>query len=223
MSYFSKFRRRLYSFDNDLQSFSAKEITDITNRGKIIQFFQKDRVYDISYYVIEEGDTPEIVAYNQYGNAQLHWVILLLNEVKNPLFEWPKNSVNLNEHVDEKYIGSSLFLNVFVGSSDGESQESQECRCEVESLSVGDYLISETDKVYLRSNGGQTYEGEVIEFNVKIGELVVNFPQNNFPDDDTTVNLSDYEYVKIQTKNSNGVDTLLDLTPFSIKLYTKRK
>lgn len=223
MSYFSRFRTRIYGFDSKIKNFSIKEITDITNRGKIIQFFQKERLYDINYYVIQEGDTPETVAYNQYGDPQLHWIILLLNEIRNPLFEWPKGSVALNDHVEEKYTGSSLFLNVFVGSFQGETQESQQCRCDVESFSVSDYLISEGDEVYLKSIFGQTYEGLVHGFDAKNGELVINFPRNNFPEDSTTINLNEYAEIKIQTKTVDGSDVLVDLLPFSIQLHAKRK
>lgn len=218
MSYFSRLRTRQYTFDADIKKFSINEITDITNRGRIIQFFQKDRVYDIQYRVVEDGEKPETIAYKEYGDAQLHWVILLLNEVKNPQFEWPKSSVVLNEFVDEKYKGSSIFLNVFSGT-----ETTSDCRCQTNYFPIGDYLISKDQEVILRSISGSDYTGKIVDYNPKIGELAVIFTTNNFSDNETTVELSDYTNVYLQTKNLNEEEVSVDIKPFTMKIYTKRK
>ena len=223
MSYFSRFRTRQYTFNTKLKTFSSKEITDITNRGKIIKFFQKDRVYDMNYRVVEDGEKPETIAYKEYGDINLYWVILLLNEIKNPSFEWPKNSVQLNEYVDEKYKGSSLFLNVFTGSSNNETETSISCRCEVELLSVGDYLISTGDSVRVTNIFGSEFTGEVVEFNTNIGELVVNFTSNDFSSDEIAADISNYSSININTKKENQEPVTLDIKPFLMKFYTKRK
>ena len=217
MSYFSRLRTRLYTFDKDPKKFNTNEITDITNRGRIIQFFQKDRVYDIRYRTVEEGEKPETIAYKEYGDPNLHWVILLLNEIKNPQFEWPKTSVILNEYMEEKYNGSSFFLNVFSDQSDSN------CGCGVSRLLVENYLFSPGQTVYLKSIFGGEYEGEIIQFEPKTGEMVILFPSNNFSESETTVNASDYEYINVNTKDLNGDDVSLNIKPFCMKIYSKRK
>lgn len=223
MTYFSRFRTRQYSFSTKLKTFSAKEITDITNRGKIIKFFQKDRVYDMNYRIVEDGEKPETIAYKEYGDINLYWVILLLNEIKNPSFEWPKNSIQLNEYIEEKYKGSSLFVNVFIGSSNNETQTSISCRCEVESLPVGDYLISAGDSVNVRNIFGVEFTGKVVEFNPSIGELVVDFQTNDFSSDDIALDISNYSYINLNTKNENQESVTVDIKPFLMKFYSKRK
>lgn len=223
MTYFSRFRTRQYSFSTKLKTFSAKEITDITNRGKIIKFFQKDRVYDMNYRIVEDGEKPETIAYKEYGDINLYWVILLLNEIKNPSFEWPKNSIQLNEYIEEKYKGSSLFVNVFIGSSNNETQTSISCRCEVESLPIGDYLISAGDLVNVRNIFGVEFTGKVVEFNPSIGELVVDFQTNDFSSDDIALDISNYSYINLNTKNENQESVTIDIKPFLMKFYSKRK
>ena len=41
------------------------------------------------YYDVQDGDTPSILAYQVYGDANKHWVILLFNNIINPYYDWP--------------------------------------------------------------------------------------------------------------------------------------
>lgn len=223
MSYFSRFRTRTYGFGTKLKTASLKEITDITNRGKIIQFFQKDRIYDMNYRIIEEGEKPETIAYREYGDSNLYWVILLLNEIKNPSFEWPKNSIALNEYVEEKYKGSSLFLNVFVGSSEGETQANVACRCQSESLSLSEYSIKQGDKVHVKNIFGSEFLGEVVEFKTNTGEMAIHFQTNDFPENEINIDISNYSHINLNTKNTNGEIEIVNLKPYAMKFYAKRK
>lgn len=217
MSYFSKLKTIIYSFEKS-KNFSLNEITDITKRGKIVQFFQNNRIFDINYRNIEDGEKPETIAYKEYDDPNLHWVILLLNEIKNPLFEWPKTSINLNEFIDEKYRGTSIFLNVFL-----DTEVSDSCRCEKNSFPIQDYLLKKGQTVVLQSVSGEEYEGEILDFYPEIGELVVDFTTNNFSEEENTANTSDYISILLNTETIEGTNTSIDIKPFSIKIYTKRK
>lgn len=217
MSYFSKLKTIIYSFEKS-KNFSLNEITDITKRGKIVQFFQNNRIFDINYRNIEDGEKPETIAYKEYDDPNLHWVILLLNEIKNPLFEWPKTSINLNEFIEEKYRGTSIFLNVFL-----DTEVSDSCRCEKNSFPIQDYLLKKGQTVVLKSVSGEEYEGEILDFYPEIGELVVDFTTNNFSEEENTANTSDYISILLNTETIEGTNTSIDIKPFSIKIYTKRK
>lgn len=217
MSYFSKLKTIIYSFEKS-KNFSLNEITDITKRGKIVQFFQNNRIFDINYRNIEDGEKPETIAYKEYDDPNLHWVILLLNEIKNPLFEWPKTSINLNEFIEEKYRGTSIFLNVFL-----DTEVSDSCRCEKNSFPIQDYLLKKGQTVVLQSVSGEEYEGEILDFYPEIGELVVDFTTNNFSEEENTANTSDYISILLNTETIEGTNTSIDIKPFSIKIYTKRK
>lgn len=39
-------------------------------------------------YFIEDGERPETIAYKYYGNQDLWWLILILNNIKDPFFDW---------------------------------------------------------------------------------------------------------------------------------------
>ena len=49
-------------------------------------------------YAVLDGETPEQVAEKAYDDPFLDWVILMTNNVINPLFDWPRsdNSVTVS-------------------------------------------------------------------------------------------------------------------------------
>jgi len=58
-------------------------------------------VYDD--YIVESEDTPEIVAHRFYGDAELHWVILLMNDIIDPFFDWVLPNDALKSYVKSNY------------------------------------------------------------------------------------------------------------------------
>jgi len=54
-------------------------------------------------YDIVEGDTPEIIAHKLYGSAQRHWVVLMMNNIVDPQYDWPLTTTTLNNYIDAKY------------------------------------------------------------------------------------------------------------------------
>ena len=54
-------------------------------------------------YEVNEGETPEMIAYKVYGDSTLHWTILLANEITDRFHEWPMGLNELNQFVADKY------------------------------------------------------------------------------------------------------------------------
>lgn len=97
--YFSKFPKTYYSLDN------RQTVQIVPNILLRIVFSQelKDNYSVYDEYDIVDGDTPEIVAYKLYGDSNLHWIVLLFNEILDPRFEWVLDTYNLNQFVAGKY------------------------------------------------------------------------------------------------------------------------
>jgi hypothetical protein len=77
-------------------------LTDITRNIR----FRRDILANITvydYYDIVEGETPEIVAETIYGNAQYHWIVMLVNDRYDYLADWPLTQANLDQYVIDKY------------------------------------------------------------------------------------------------------------------------
>lgn len=97
--YFEKFPKTFYSLDN---AATAQVVTNILQRVVLTQELQDNfGVYD--EYDITDSDTPENLAYQLYGDSELHWIILHFNNILDPRFEWPLSTNNLVKYVEAKY------------------------------------------------------------------------------------------------------------------------
>ena len=55
-------------------------------------------------YAVLEGETPEQLADKMYGDPFLDWVILITNNVINPLFDWPRTDNAVRKYCEKTYI-----------------------------------------------------------------------------------------------------------------------
>lgn len=58
-------------------------------------FFQK--------YSITDSDRIDLLAEKAYGSPYYDWVIAILNNIINPVLDWPMNEYQLRKYVEEKY------------------------------------------------------------------------------------------------------------------------
>lgn len=54
-------------------------------------------------YTIKDKETPEIISYKYYGASKYHWVILLMNQIRDPQWDWPLDERSLNKFIAAKY------------------------------------------------------------------------------------------------------------------------
>jgi len=91
---------------------------DLLNTGKykeVKNFFRRVRLKNqintlLTYtrtYKIQDGETPELVAYKFYKDSDLYWIILLVNNIINIKEEWPLSTQELSDSIIEKY-GSKM-------------------------------------------------------------------------------------------------------------------
>ena len=83
-------------------SVEYKVTTDIFKRVRATLEAKTDKTIYYNYQ-IPEGETPEIVAYKYYGDTRYHWVILLMNSIKNPQWDWPLNVRSFEKFITKKY------------------------------------------------------------------------------------------------------------------------
>jgi len=99
--YFEDFPKFLYDFDikGERRSFV---VTDITRNIR----FRRDVLANITVYDqydVVDGETPEIVAEKIYGDAQYHWVVMLLNERFDYRSDWLLDYPRLSAYIQDKY------------------------------------------------------------------------------------------------------------------------
>lgn len=225
MSYFANFPRIPFYFGGkNLDRVPSRElisnfdlVTNITLRFKISEMFKNTNPL-YNYYTVADGERPDIVAHKLYSDANLHWIILLYNEIMNPNFEWPKDSITLQNTIADNYRGSDIFLNV-----NGNPFYSDECNCSKETFNSETYLIESGNKVLLTSISTRVYEGEVISWDSNLGILNVLFKTNNFNQEQININPSEYTSLKLETKLLNETPITVELIDSTINIVRDKK
>ena len=102
--YFNFFPKTTYIKSSD--STEIDVLTNITSRFGFEQSFKENT--SIFYeYEVRDGDTPEIIANKIYGDSEKHWVILSLNNIVDPNYDWPLEQRTLVRFIDEKYTANA--------------------------------------------------------------------------------------------------------------------
>jgi len=98
--YFSYFPTLPYDTFDD--SGKTRIVTDIFKRVRATLEARTDKTIYYKYNVLE-GQLPEHIAYNYYGSTNYHWVVLLMNEIRDPQWSWPLDSFAFEKFIIDKY------------------------------------------------------------------------------------------------------------------------
>ena len=97
--YFNKFPKGNYDLKGDGK---FKLVTDIMRRVKVrSKIVDEAALYD--KYDVPSGEKPEDTAFKHFGDAELHWVILLTNNVTDRYYDWPLSFQDFDAFVKDKY------------------------------------------------------------------------------------------------------------------------
>lgn len=101
MTYFANFPDILYPFElgGKIKLVRVKDIVSNVRLRK--QILSNITLYD--EYDIEDGETPEIIAERVYGDANLHWVIMLANDRYDLWNDFPMSEDALSKYIENKY------------------------------------------------------------------------------------------------------------------------
>ena len=96
--YFRNFRKIEYGFDKK----DFKSVTDIMSRIKV-----RDKIINeaslYNKYDVKSGETPENIAFKHFGDPELHWVILLTNNITDRYYDWPMSEQEFELFIKDKY------------------------------------------------------------------------------------------------------------------------
>lgn len=88
--------------------FDNKIITDITKRLNIIKGVRNNTVV-YENITVTSGHTPEQIAHKYYGDPDLFWVVLYLNDIVDPYTDWLMTEEQLQEYVSCKYGVENIY------------------------------------------------------------------------------------------------------------------
>lgn len=99
--YFTNFPKIYYAFKFK-DELGLRVMLDITRNVRPLKKILDNSILYGDYDVSGE-DTPEIIAERLYGNPELHWILLLINEKYDYLNDWPIPDSIFNQYVAKKY------------------------------------------------------------------------------------------------------------------------
>ena len=82
--------------------YNDEVVTDITRRSAVLKKLEGNP-YLFLPYTIKEGDTIETIADDYYGDPGLSWLIVMANNIIDPIADFFKDYQTFNEFVIQKY------------------------------------------------------------------------------------------------------------------------
>lgn len=79
-----------------------KVVTNLLKRVAVRQKV-KTNVLVFDTYDVKSGETPEEIADKLYNDPELHWVVLLMNNITDRYHQWPLNENQFQAHINDKY------------------------------------------------------------------------------------------------------------------------
>ena len=80
----------------------TKTAINIMMKAKIKSILTND-IVNYFPYTIPDSERPDITAYKMYGDVKYTWLIFLINDIHDPLFDWPLNSREFGNYIKNKY------------------------------------------------------------------------------------------------------------------------
>ena len=99
MAYFDRFPLMAYDVAGNE---NYKLLPNILKRVKLRSGLRSGS-YLFDSYDVQDGERPEDIAFKLYGDAQLHWVVLMTNNVTDRYYQWPLTQPQFQEHLEDKY------------------------------------------------------------------------------------------------------------------------
>ena len=101
--YFAQFPLNIYD------SVGNENYKLVTNLLKRVAIRSKVKVNTLFFdtYDVKEGETPEMIADKLYDDPELHWIVLMVNDITDRYHQWPKNQNQFLTHINDKYSNIS--------------------------------------------------------------------------------------------------------------------
>ena len=97
--YFARFPKGQYIIPGTKE---YKLVCDLWRRIKIRDKI-KNEASLYSEYFVRDGERPETIAERHFGSPELHWIVLIANDVTDGLHGWPLSFQAFEEFVNDKY------------------------------------------------------------------------------------------------------------------------
>ena len=97
-----------------------KIVTNLLRRVALRAKVKENTMMFDTYDVIE-GETPEMIAHKLYGDAELHWIVCMTNDIVNRFHDWPMNTNQFLSYVRDKYDNPNAVHHYEISQTSGDT------------------------------------------------------------------------------------------------------
>ena len=172
MSYFSKFPLLAYDIKGNKV---RKLLPDILRRVKLRASIKSGGML-FDKYDVKEGEKPEDVAFKWFGDPELHWVILMTNNVTDRYYDWPMNQTQFAEYLNDKYSNPDAIHHYEVTKDSGRttSQGPSDYSHKVEVNSDTDNAVSVSFREYEEREQDKKRQIQLLDKSL-VGDFIAEF------------------------------------------------
>lgn len=178
----------------------SKVFTNLLARTNVIQGLINNPLLFYTYD-IQESDTPEIIAHKYYDDIDRYWIVLLVNQIFDPQWNWPLTPTNFDKYVLSKYDGSLDNIHHY------EKIVTKTNRSPLGSTTTVDTeIISEETYNDLPYNSDNTYTigSEIVDVNIKTKIVTIREYELELNESKRNIKLLNVDYVqKIESELFN--------------------
>ena len=89
----------------DINGAEPNKYLNVTNIMKRISFNPSviEDITDYYPYRVKDGERPDIISHQKYGTVAYAYLIMLINDIYDPLFDWPLTSQQFEKYLTNKY------------------------------------------------------------------------------------------------------------------------
>lgn len=169
MQYFNSLPKIKYVDKNNVTTV----YTNLMARASVIPSVLNNALVYYSYDV-QDGDTPEIIAYKYYGDVNRFWIVLYCNQLNDPQWDWPLSSNKFQKYILNKYNTGNL------NSTHHYERVTTKTNINTNTTTIETETISQEVYNSLESNTTITYTlgSETIRVNIVKG-VVTNYEYEN--------------------------------------------
>ena len=116
--YFRKLEKGFYDLKGNG---NPKIVTDLMVRVKVREkVINEMSLYD--KYDVPSGERPEDTAFKHFGSAELHWVVLMTNNITDAYYDWPMSEQNFETFLQDKYTNPGAIHHYETTQSSGKTK-----------------------------------------------------------------------------------------------------
>ena len=113
--YFEKFPVIPYDSEG---TYNFKDVTNLLRRVALRANVRTNTLlYDT--YDVRDGETPESIADKLYGDTNLHYIVMLVNNITDRYHGWPMNGAQFLQYVNDKYSDPNAVHHYEITQSSG--------------------------------------------------------------------------------------------------------